>query len=310
MKEAAEFLLDYLIEDGKGHLVTGPSISPENRYRRSDGTVAKLCMGPYMDTEIARELFERVTEAGRILGVDSGFRHRVAAARTRLPQFKIGKHGQLQEWLEDYDEPEPGHRHVSHLFALFPANQISPRTTPELAHAARVSLERRLGSGGGRTGWSRAWIIALWARLGQGDLAYDNLCELLEKSTLPDMLDTHPPFQIDGNFGGTAGIAEMLLQSQGGEISFLPALPKAWPQGRISGLRARGAVEVGIEWSGGKAARATLLSDIGGPVTLRSPRGQTIASVGDLQLTPADHDGAITCFLKRGVVYEVAFSAK
>lgn len=287
MKEATEFLLDYLVDDGKGHLVTGPSISPENTYKLPDGTSAKLCMGPAMDTEITRELFQRVTAASEILNIDGDFRARVKAAIERLEPFKIGKYGQLQEWMEDYEEREPGHRHVSQLFALHPGDQITPRGTPELAKAARVTLERRLANGGGHTGWSRAWIINFWARLEDGDNAGENVAALLAKSTMPNMLDTHPPFQIDGNFGGTAGIAEMLLQSHAGEISILPALPRSWPEGSVKGLHARGAVEVDIDWKDGKASRVALRSPIAGEHKVRfadgrvetvtlSPRKETI----------------------------------
>jgi len=275
MKEAAEFLLDYLVDDGKGHLVTGPSISPENTYVLPNGVTAKLCMGPYMDTEITRQLFTRIIEASTILGIDAGFRAQVKAAMDRLPPFQIGKYGQLQEWMEDYDEKEPGHRHVSQLFALHPGNQITPRGTPELAKAARATLERRLANGGGHTGWSRAWIINFWARLEDGDKAGENVMALLGKSTQPNMLDTHPPFQIDGNFGGTAGIAEMLVQSHAGEISILPALPKSWSTGSVKGLHARGAVEVDIDWKDGKASRVALRSSIAGEHKVRFPDGRT-----------------------------------
>lgn len=310
MKEAAEFLLDYLVEDEKHRLITGPSLSPENQYLGPDGHAVKLCMGPVMDTQITHALFSRVIESAELLDVDLEFRKRLIQARARLVPPKIGKHGQLQEWLEDYDEPQPGHRHISHLFALSPGNQITVRGTPALARAARVSLERRLQAGSGHTGWSRAWIINFWARLEEGDLAHENIVALLAKSTLLNMLDNHPPFQIDGNFGGTAGMAEMLVQSHAGEISLLPALPKAWPDGTVKGLCTRGAVEVDISWKDGRATEARLRPNTNGTFKIRPPRGHRISSVmakGKRRAFGRASNGTIQLKLVAGDEYRLMF---
>jgi alpha-L-fucosidase 2 len=309
MKEAAEFFLDYLVEDPQGRLVTGPSMSPENRYRLPNGNIGVICMGPSMDSQIVHGLFTQTMEAARLLGLDAELRARLAAARGRLPAPKIGRHGQIQEWSEDYDEPEPGHRHISQLFALHPDNQITVRGTPELARAARATIERRLANGGGHTGWSRAWIINFWARLEDGEKAYENVQALLAKSTLPNLWDLHPPFQIDGNFGGTAGMAEMLLQSHAGDVHFLPARPAAWSDGAVRGLRARGGLEVDFEWRAGRASAAELRASVAGPVRLRAPAGQRVASVrsGGRAVALRREPGVAVFEAAAGSAYAVAF---
>jgi alpha-L-fucosidase 2 len=245
MRGACLFFLDTLVEDANRRgLVTSPSLSPENLH--PFGT--SLCIGPAIDRQILRDLFAHTIEAGNRLGVDAPLLAQIAATAGRLAPDAVGKSGQLQEWLEDWDDqaPDPHHRHVSHLYAVYPSSQINVRDTPTLIEAAKTSLRRR---GDRATGWGTAWRLCLWARMGDGEHAHAILKTLLgPQRTYPNMFDAHPPFQIDGNFGGAAGILEMIVQSWGNEIHLLPALPKAWPDGEARGICARGAITVSLTW--------------------------------------------------------------
>ncbi len=308
MKEASIFMLDFLVPDPRGRLVTNPSHSPENAFVARDGKPSKFTYGATMDLQIVHDLFTNTIAAAERLGVDSSFRTQLAAALKRLAPLEVSPStGRLQEWIEDYAEVDPGHRHISHLFAVHPGRQITPRGTPALAAAARKSLEHRLANGGGRTGWSRAWIANMWARFGDGDRALDNLRALLAENTSSSMLDLHPPeiFQLDGNGGATAAIAEMLLQSHAGDVHLLPALPKAWPTGKITGLRARGNVVVDLRWKGGALEEASLTVGQTGPLRVRTNSESDVLVAGKAIGIRRPEAGVVTFQAQKGTSYIV-----
>lgn len=270
MKGAALFCLDWLQENEDGQLMTSPSTSPENKFLTSQGEASSVAESSAMDITLIGELFDHCLIAAGLLQLDDSFVQRLEEAKRKLPPLQISPNGLLQEWHEHFEEHEPGHRHVSHLFGLYPGTTINSEATPELMEASRLSLESRIRSGGGHTGWSCAWLINLYARLQDSESSYRFIHTLLARSTHPNLFDDHPPFQIDGNFGGTAGIGELLLQSHLDSIELLPALPAAWPSGAVKGLKARGGFVVEIEWADGKLAGGRIYSTHGSVCRLHS----------------------------------------
>lgn len=312
LKGASLFFVDMLVKDPRsGYLVTAPTTSPENGYKGPNGKTVHICAGSTMDNQIVRELFTNTIEAARILKVDSAFSKELASKRAQLMPTTIGKDGRIMEWLEPYEEAEPHHRHVSHLYGLHPGNEISPEQTPELAEAARKTLIAR---GDQSTGWSMAWKINFWARLHDGDHAYKLLVDLLrpcvEKGTnmtngggtYPNLFCAHPPFQIDGNFGGCAGIAEMLIQSQTGQIELLPALPATWKNGSVKGLKVRGGGEVSMKWKDGQLVEAGLRATVAHSFRIKLPQNASELSI-QINQKPVSLpiiDGTLTVDLKEG----------
>jgi alpha-L-fucosidase 2 len=269
MREAAEFIMSFLIEDKNGNLVTAPSVSPENSFKLPDSSAHQITYAPSIDNQIMIYLLNACLQAGKVVNEKKEFMDEIRSVMKKIPAVSVSKrYGIIQEWVQDYEEAEPGHRHMSQLIGLYPFNLITSQTL-KLFEAAEKTIERRLSFGGGHTGWSRAWIINFYARLYRGDRAYQSIVALLQKSTHANLFDDHPPFQIDGNFGATAGIAELLLQSHNDEVHLLPSLPAAWSGGSVKGLRARGGFVVDMTWSNLQLDTCTIYSKNGGVCRLR-----------------------------------------
>ncbi len=291
MKEAAQFLLDWLVIDQQGQALTIPSTSPENSFFYDGQRKSAVGQASTMDIAIIRDLFSNCIAASLVLDTDQAFREQLHRKLSQLPPVRITPSGRIPEWSEDFAETEPGHRHFSPLFGLFPGKQISVERTPDLAEAARNSLIGRLQQGGGQTGWSRAWLISLWARLGDGARVHESLVKFMETFIYENLFDFCPPchFQIDGNFGFTAAVAEILLQSHEGELRLLPALPAAWPEGRVTGLRARGGYTLDIAWQAGALREAKIVGTQAGPCTVVS--GQVVSVTCDGQVLASQRQG-------------------
>lgn len=334
MKGSAEFGVGWLIDDGKGGLTTCPSVSPENEFLAQDGKPADVSAGSTMDMALIREIFAHCIEASTILGVDADWRAELEALSKRLPSYPIDADGRLMEWGHGLVGSNLGTGHSSPLYPLYPGTEITPRRTPELATAARKLLEQRRevhmrGRKSPEAGWPGAWHSLLWARLGDGESAWDMVRAQIDHDAncnlFNDCFDTHPPelkgarkptpgvlFQIDGNLGSTAAMAEMLLQSHDEEIAFLPAIPAAWTRGKVSGLRARGGLEVGMEWANPTTTAATVKVLVGGSQRFRGPKGQVLTAMtrnGAAHSLPANDGGAFTVACKPGETYRFTFGA-